>query len=292
MQHESVMLKPAVDFLVQNSSGAYLDCTGGLGGHAAEILTRLNEHGRLWICDYHQKTVERLQQRFAVDARVTILCSRFSQIFDKLNLFFDGIIVDLGISSPQLEDPELGIGFLVNDAPLDMRLDATLSATAADLLETTPEEKLADIFYRFGGETASRKLAKAVVDDRHQGKLYQTTSAFRDLCARVLGRFYRGKRIHPATKAFQALRIAVNRELEELATLLAQAPQRLNVRGRLCIIAFHSGEDRLVKNTFRELTTTDQFSRPVRKVLKPEREEIEKNPRARSARLRILEKVT
>lgn len=285
------MLKPTVDFLVQNPGGAYLDCTGGMGGHAAEILARLNEKGRLWICDYHQKTADQLKQKFAADARVTVLSTRFSQIFETLNLSFDGIVADLGISSPQLEDPELGIGFLVEDAPLDMRLDATLSVTAADLLEDTPEEELANIFYNYGGETASRKLAKAIVDDRHNGKLYQTTSSFRDLCARVLGRFYRGKRIHPATKVFQALRIAVNKELEELASLLKQAPQRLSVQGRLCVIAFHSGEDRLVKNTFRELALTEKFTMPVRKSTKSTREEIENNPRARSARLRILQRV-
>lgn len=293
--HETVLLNEAVDLLVTNKSGAYLDCTGGLGGHSRAILDRLGPDGRLWICDYHTETAKALSSEFATDKRVTVVTARFSAIFDNLNFsslgFFDGILADFGISSPQLENQALGIGFQINGAHLDMRIDRGLSVTAADILKTETEESLADIFFYLGGERAARRLSRAIVADRNEGIFYETTDALRDLCARVIGKFYRGKKIHPATKVFQALRIKVNHELDEVAALLSAAPQRLTPGGRLVLIAFHEGEDRLVKTRFRELAMTDDFTLPVRKAIKPGENEIKQNPRARSAKMRVLERI-
>ncbi len=289
--HESVLLSTTTDILCHNKDGHYLDCTGGLGGHSAEILTRLSDKGRLWICDYHIESVEKLKARFADDKRVEVIHSRFSKIFDNLVFPFDGILADLGISSMQLSDQNLGIGFLLEDAPLDMRIDKGLETSAANLLETWDETELADTFYYYGGERFSRKIAAAIVMDRKKGTHYTTTNELRDLCSRVLGRYYYKKKIHPATKVFQALRIAVNSEIDELKQLLQTAPTKLNPNGLLCIISFHSGEDRLVKKTFKELSKTEDYNLLYKKAHKPDADEIKSNPRARSARLRTLIKI-
>ena len=290
-EHETVFLKTAIDEIFINEAGRYLDCTGGQGGHAAELLARLGERGSLWICDYHMDAVNHLKRKFQDNKQVAVLHSRFSQIFDNLNFPFDGIVADLGISSVQLADPSLGIGFLQDEAPLDMRLDSALLTSAADILKTYSEAALADIFFYYGGESASRKIAAAIVYDRHNNKFYETAGALRDLCARVLGRYYRHKKIHAATKVFQALRIEVNQELEDLKVLLQKAPQFLNVDGRFAVISFHSGEDRLVKTCFKELAATPEFELGKRKAIKPEPEEIARNPRSRSARMRVLKKI-
>lgn len=289
--HESVLCREAISSLITKKDGCYLDCTGGLGGHAAALLFQLTEQAKLWICDYHMESAQGLRTRFASDARVSVLHERFSRIFDNLNFPFDGILADLGISSPQLADETLGIGFLSDNAPLDMRIDHSLTLTATDILKHHTESDLADIFYYFGGEHASRKLARAIVTDRSQKKYYQTTGELRDLCARVLGRYYRGKKIHPATKIFQSLRIAVNQELDELKILLEKAPGHLAKDGKLVIISFHSGEDSLVKTRFRELKATGDFCLVEKKAIRPNENEVALNPRARSARMRVLEKL-
>lgn len=293
--HEPVLLKEAIDFLCVNPHGVYLDATGGGGGHARQLLSRVSQRARLLICDFHSETVEGLKRRFQHDARVRVQYSRFSQIFDNLNFSpsrkgFDGILADFGVSSEQLGDERLGIGFSIDGVFLDMRLDKNLKTTAAQILATWSEKELADLFYHAGGERAARKIAAAITLDRRSGTLYQTTDALRDLCSRVLGKYYRKRRIHPATKVFQALRIAVNKEREEIRALLNRAPHHLKAGGRLVTISFHAGEDRLVKERFRELARTGDFDVPVKKVVRPSREEIKANPRARSARLRVLQK--
>ncbi len=288
--HAPVLLPEVVESLVSRPAGRYLDCTGGGGGHARAILQKLAPAAELWIGDYHRPTAEALRQKFKSDSRVHVLTARFSSIFDNLVPPFDGILADFGISSPQLEDLTLGIGFGV-DAPLDMRLDETLELSAADLLKSKSEVELADIFYHFGGETAARRLAAAIVHDRGQRKFYETTTDLKLLCERVLGKFYRHKKIHPATKIFQALRIAVNREMEEIEIFLRRAPEFLTVGGRLAVISFHEGEDRQAKLKFRELENTGRFRRFVKKAIQPTREEILENPRSRSAKLRLLERM-
>lgn len=293
MSHVPVLLAEALAWLNIRQEGVYLDVTGGMGGHSAAILEKLGSSGRLDVCDYHEPSVARLKSRFASIKNVTVHHERFSRIFDNpdLPLLFDGILADFGISSFQLDEHPSGIAFLQEDVPLDMRLDSRLAITARDILANTPESELADIFFHLGGERSARHLARIIVHDRQLEKIPQTTTELKLLCERTLGRFYRGKKIHPATKIFQALRIAVNDELGEIGIFLNRAPLRLKSGGRLVTIAFHEGEDRLVKRAFRELAMKDEFFLPVRKSVHPADAEVKLNPRARSARLRVLERV-
>lgn len=284
-----MLLHEVVQALHPFKSGRYLDVTGGLGGHSRAILENLNAQSELHICDYHRETAENLQNIFAKEKNVHVYHARFSSIFDNLVPPFQGILADFGISSYQLEHENLGIGFQI-EAPLDMRIDDSLKATASDLLKIKSEQELADIFFYYGGERASRKIAAAIVMDRKKQKFYETTTELKLLCERVLGRFYRSKKIHPATKIFQALRIAVNDELKEVETFLEKAPKALAHGGRLAVISFHEGEDRQVKKAFKALEQTQEFKRWPRKAIKPSQEEVENNPRSRSARLRVLEK--
>lgn len=291
MKHVPVLLGEALELLNVKKDGLYLDVTGGMGGHSEAIRERLTDSGQLVVSDYHEPSIVLLKKRFSGAKNVRVLHERFSLIFDNLDLpsLYDGILADFGISSWQLEE-NTGIAFLQENVPLDMRLDARFTRTATDILEAVSENELADIFFHLGGERHARHLARIIVHDRATGKIPQTTTDLRQLCERTLGRFYRGKKIHPATKVFQALRIAVNGELEEIRKFLERAPERLCVGGRLVVISFHEGEDRLVKTVFRELAATDRFRLPVRKSIKPSADEVCENPRARSARLRILEK--
>lgn len=286
-----MLLAEVVEFLVTKTNARYLDCTGGFGGHSQAILQKLAAESELWIADYHKPTAELLKTKFLSESRVRVLNERFSVIFDNLVPPFCGILADFGISSPQLEDATLGIGFS-SDAPLDMRIDSSLTLSATDILQTHSEEEIANIFYNFGGERASRRLARAIVHDRDIDKFYTTTTELKLLCERVLGKFYRGKKIHPATKIFQALRIAVNHELEEVQKILERAPRFLSVGGRLALISFHEGEDRLVKTAFKALEVTGHYRRVTRKAVQPSEAELQQNPRARSARMRVLERVS
>ena len=288
--HTPVLLSETLSQLNIKPKGQYLDCTGGGGGHAFEIWKHLNEEGTLHICDCHKESFEGLKKKFLSKKNVFVHRERFSLIFDNLALFFDGILADFGVSSEQLDHDKTGISFLQNDLALDMRLDDRLQKTAKDFLRQASETELADIFFHYGGERAARKIARAIVSDRKLKKFYETTTGLRELCERVLGKFYRKKKIHPATKVFQALRIAVNQELEEIKTFLKKAPRTLKKGGRLVAISFHEGEDRLVKTAFKELALTKEFLLPVKKVVRPSFEEIKGNPRARSAKLRVLEK--
>lgn len=297
-EHVPVLLKQVLNLLCRNQNGLYLDVTGGRGGHSAALLKNLGRRGSLWICDVHSETVDDLRQQFHADKRVFVIESRFSRVFDNLNFSFspqlkegfDGILADLGISSVQLENPALGMGFQLNRVPLDMRLDRRLEKTAADLLKELNEAELADLFYELGGERFARRMARAIFSDRQRGIDYDSTDKLRGLCERVLGRFYLKRKIHPATKVFQALRMAVNQDVQEVSEFVKTAPFRLKPGGRLVMISFHSGEDRIVKNAFRALAGTGGFFLPSRKVIKPDRDEILRNPRSRSARLRVMER--
>jgi len=288
--HTPVLIHEVIQSLNIRSDGAYLDATGGGGGHSQEILNHLSKAGRLTICDYHEPSVARLKDRFTNLENVTVIHERFSRVFEIDEGPFDGILADFGISSPQLEDKSIGIGFQQEGAPLDMRIDKRLQATASDILKSYEEEALANLFYEFGGERFSRKIAAAIVYDRNIGKFYETTEALKGLCERVLSKHYRSAKIHPATKVFQALRIAVNNELKEVADFLEAAPERLKVGGRLALISFHEGEDRQVKVKFKELAQKREFFLVTKKAMRPGDGEILANPRSRSARLRVLER--
>lgn len=293
-EHLPVLLGEALFALELKPGGVYLDATGGLGGHSREIAARMGDYGRLLVCDYHEGAAAGLRESFAADPRVSVKRARFSRVFDALEApfdsGFDGILADFGISSAQIDDPALGIGFQLDGSPLDMRLDGRQALTAVDLLAERSREELADLFYRLGGERHSRVIAAAIAADRERGIFYRTTDELRKLCERVLGRRYRGKKIHPATKVFQALRIAVNGELDEVGEFLAAAPLRLKAFGRLVVISFHEGEDGLAKSKLREWAASGEFTLPTRKAVKPGGAEIASNPRSRSARLRVLER--
>ncbi|HBF11925.1 MAG TPA: 16S rRNA (cytosine(1402)-N(4))-methyltransferase [Deltaproteobacteria bacterium] len=289
--HISVLLKETIQALQVRPDGVYLDATGGMGGHARELVQNLGKNGRLYVADADWRTVEKLEDIFKGDARVCVLHARFSELGALLQKKtmepVDGLVADLGFSSFQLESAEYGFSFK-ETAPLDMRLDVRRERSALDLIDDLSAEELANLFYTLGEERYSRKIAVALKHDYLQGTIHSTAD-LRGLCERVLGRWYRGQKIHPATRVFQALRIAVNHEVQELEALLKALPSLLKKGGRAAIISFHSLEDRRVKIFFREMAKGD-WKVITKKPVTPSEEEIGNNPRSRSAKLRIIER--
>lgn len=289
MQHVSVLLKETVDGLVTGRSGIYLDATGGLGGHSSEILSRLDQEGRLIIADGDEEQVSFLKKRFEGDVRCNVIHSRFSQLEENLppeiRCKLSGITADFGFASNQLAESARGLAFLL-DGPLDMRLDKRREKTAADLVNGLAESELADLFFELGEERGSRKIARAICYDR-VSKPFETTADLSGLAQRVLGRYYRNQKIHPATRIFQALRMAVNHELDEITALLDLAQGWLAPAGRLALISFHSLEDRKVKRQFQDWKQQG-WKIITKKPLIAGEEEL-KNPRSRSAKLRVIE---
>ena len=287
--------------------GCYADGTLGGAGHAAGILAASSPTGWLSGCDRDGVAVEvakkRLAEKFA--GRFEIRRGNFSELADWVaEKSCDGVLLDLGVSSPQLDSAERGFSFR-QDGPLDMRMDDRQPQTAADLVNDLSAEELAKIFWEFGDERESRRFAKAIVHDRAQRK-FETTKQLAELIERLAPR--RGKKSHPATKVFQALRIAVNDEIGSLKRGLEAAVKILKPGGRLAVITFHSLEDRIVKEFCREKTRDYTFSgevdvpelrKPImpelkwvnRKAILPGEIELKENPRSRSAQLRILEKI-
>jgi len=268
--------------------GVWVDGTLGAAGHARALLERSAPDGRLLAVDRDAESLERAAASLAAGSRAELVHADFRELpelLDARGLRPDGVLLDLGISSLQLDDPERGFSFR-HDGPLDMRLDRSRGETAADLVRDLPEEELADLIYRYGEERASRRVARALVWARERGPI--TTTA--ELAAVVRRAVRRGRRVglDPATRTFQALRIAVNRELEGLGDTLRALAARLAPGGRLAVIAFHSLEDREVKHTFRDLAR-GSYRLVVRKPVRPGEAERAANPRSRSARLRALE---
>ncbi|MBI2340578.1 MAG: 16S rRNA (cytosine(1402)-N(4))-methyltransferase RsmH [Deltaproteobacteria bacterium] len=300
--HVSVLLHETIELLRIRPDGLYLDATAGGGGHAEAILRRLGAGGRLVVADCDPQAVEGVKEKFGNDPRVQIFHARFSELFEILTekklTPVDGMMADLGVSSLQLADPARGIGFMPagglrqggtwSRGPLDMRMDPRLSQTADDLIATSTEKELADLIYQLGGERRSRRLARMIVMSREKGPLH-TTEQLRLIAERALGPFYRRQKIHPATRLFLALRIAVNREMEELDSLLESIPKVLRPGGRAAVISFHSLEDRKVKQKFLALRT-EGWNPVTKKPVTPSVEEIKNNPRSRSAKLRVIEK--
>jgi 16S rRNA (cytosine1402-N4)-methyltransferase len=288
-------------------NGRYADGTLGGAGHAAQLLAASSPTGWLSGCDRDGVAVEiakaRLAEKFA--GRFEIRRGNFSEMPEWIPVAScDGVLLDLGVSSPQLDHAERGFSFM-NDGPLDMRMDDRQPQTAADLVNTEAAETLADIFWKFGDERDSRRFARAIVHDRAQRK-FETTKQLADLIERLAPRH--GKKSHPATKVFQALRIAVNDEIGSLKRGLDGAVKILKPGGRLVVITFHSLEDRVVKEFGRERTRDYTFSGEVdvpelrtpvvpqlkwvsRKAILPGETELSENPRSRSAQLRVLEKI-
>jgi 16S rRNA (cytosine1402-N4)-methyltransferase len=284
--HIPVLATPAVDSLAIRPGGTYVDATFGAGGHSALILSRLGASGRLVAFDADPSA----STRSLSDSRFTLVRSNFRELSPRLTALgvssIEGILFDLGVSSMQFDEAERGFSFRAA-APLDMRMDPTQGESAAELLATRDERELADLIYAFGEEKKSRRIARAIVALREAGTPVRDTADLANVVARAV-RAPGHQRIHPATRTFQALRIAVNDELGALRAGLDAALARTAPGGRIAVISFHSLEDRIVKQTFKE----DQRARAVtRKPIVAGDDEIAANPRARSAKLRAAERV-
>ncbi len=306
--HVSVLLRECIENLNIRPDGIYLDGTLGLGGHSFEIASRLTS-GRLIGIDRDETAIARAGRRLAPFAeRVTLVHGNFSDacdILDELGIEgVDGMLFDLGVSSPQLDEAERGFSYM-QEAPLDMRMDGSAALTAYEVVNSWPEERLNRIFWDYGEERYARRITAAIARAREQ-KPIETTMELVALIKSALPAQALREKQHPAKRSFQAIRIAVNDELGEVERMIATAPDKLNPGGRLCVISFHSLEDRIVKSGIaaRENGCTCPREAPVctcgfvrtlrsvsRKPILPSEEEIERNPRARSAKLRVAERV-
>ncbi len=296
-RHRPVLLEEAIKFLNCQPEGIYVDGTVGSGGHARLILERTAPHGRLICLDWDAQAIKRAQKNLAsFGNRVILINQNFTElgvVLRSLGLAkVKGILLDLGVSTEQIENGERGFSFQ-RDGPLDMRMSEEIKITAKDLVNNLSGAELRDILRKYGEEKWANRLAKAIVRQRQIAPINSTGELVK-IIGKALPFYSRG--LHPATRTFQALRIAVNRELENLEIFLKQAPALLHPQGRMVIISFHSLEDRLVKNYFRELTKGNRegsstFSLLTPKPITPRREEILLNPRARSSKLRAIEKI-
>ncbi len=283
-----MLLEEVLQWLAIRPGGTYLDATLGTGGHAVEIARRLTE-GRLVGMDRDAQAMEIARERLEpYKARVTLVQENFSRVDEvsrELKLpRFDGVLADLGVSSLQLDTAERGFSFRWG-GPLDMRMNRLESLTAEEILNTWPEKELANLLYNYGEERDSRKIARAIV----RARPIRDTEHLATVVAG--GRIARGRqRLHPATKTFLALRIAVNRELEELQQFLSRTPATISPGGRWAILSYHSLEDRMVKRAFQMLAQENSFRILTKKVIRPSEAEIDRNPRARSAKMRVAEK--
>jgi len=299
------MVAAVLDALRPRPGGRYVDATVGGGGHAEAILQASSPDGFLYGCDRDASALEAAAQRLAPYAgRYELRQANFSELAGWIEgASCDGLLLDLGVSSMQLDRPERGFSFQAEEGPLDMRMDARQALTAADLVNNLDESELARIFRKYGEEPQARRMARGIVQARARER-FRTTGELVKLIESLAPRS--GKR-HPATRVFQALRIAVNNEMEALSSALAAACTILKPGGRLAVITFHSVEDRIVKNFGREQTREYTFPGEVdvpelrqprkapmkwvhRKAIQPDESEVAENPRARSAQLRALEK--
>jgi 16S rRNA (cytosine1402-N4)-methyltransferase len=291
--HVSVLLKEAIEFLAVKPGGIYIDATVGLGGHSCELARRLGPQGRLIGLDKDPKALviarERLQPPAGMENNwpgVELIHASFARVAEFVGeQQADGLLADLGLSSLQLADAARGFSFQAEGA-LDMRMDPGAPMTAEQAVNQLSERELADLIYEFGEERRSRRIARAIVRSRP----IRTSKQLAEVVAAAAGPMKPG-RIHPATRTFQALRIFVNRELDDLRALLLSAPRVLNQGGRLVTISFHSLEDRIVKDAFREGAQSGCYRLLTRKPLTASEDEVEQNPRSRSAKLRAVEKV-
>jgi 16S rRNA (cytosine1402-N4)-methyltransferase len=300
-QHVPVLLKEAIDFLAVRRGGTYIDCTVGLGGHSLEIAKRLGAPGHLIGFDKDPKALEIAKGVLGRSSSVVgqntewptieLRHGSFAQLAHDqgpaTNDGVDGILADLGVSSLQFSDPARGFSFQA-EGPLDMRMNPMSEPTAEQVVNQFDERELADLIYEFGEERRSRRIARAIVRSRPIRTTAQLAAVV-SAAARPMNQAER--RIHPATRTFQALRIFVNRELDDLRQLLEAAPQLLKPGGRLVVISFHSLEDRIVKDAMREGARLGQYKLLTKKPVTPSEEEIASNPRSRSAKLRAAERV-
>jgi len=304
--HRTVLLDEAVKALVGARDGRYVDGTFGRGGHSTAILSALDAgRGELLAIDKDPRAIEAAERMAEADQRLIVRRGSFADMDRFVSELgwsgIDGVLLDLGVSSPQLDDPERGFSFM-RDGPLDMRMDPDLGLSAADWLAAADEAEIADVLWKYGEERFSRRIARAVVEQRQVEPLERTSQLARLIDGAVP---FKEKHKHPATRSFQAIRIFINRELEDLESALEKAVALLGPSGRLVVISFHSLEDRQVKRFMRRLAKGPQLPRglPVRakevepdfklvgKSLRAGETEVSTNPRARSAIMRVLEKV-
>ena len=292
--HVPVLLKEAIDFLAIKRGGTYIDATVGLGGHSFEIAKRLGAPGHLIGLDKDPAALDIAREKLqgADWPLITLIHRSFAEIAsDQRPATIDGILADIGVSSLHLNDAARGFSFQA-EGPLDMRMNPQAELTADQVVNQVDEVTLADLIYEFGEERRSRRIARAIVRSRpirSTAELAAVVSA----AARPMNRFedkYE-RRIHPATRTFQAIRIFVNDELKDLQALLDAAPQVLKPGGRLVIISFHSLEDRIVKDAFRDGVKQGRYELLTKKPVTAGEEEIDRNPRSRSAKLRAAERV-
>ncbi|OZH53248.1 16S rRNA methyltransferase [Hydrocoleum sp. CS-953] len=283
MNHVPVLSNELISGLAIRPGGLYLDATLGYGGHTQLILAAAPDV-KVVAIDQDEQAIASCKTSLAdYSSNIQFWYGNFADYQPK-NLEFDGIIADLGINSVQLDTPERGFSFRY-DAQLDMRMNQQQTITAAEIVNHWEEAKLANIFYTYGEERLSRRIARKIVERRP----FETTTELAEAIAHSVPRKYRYGRIHPATRVFQALRIEVNQELSSLETFLKNAPNWLKTKGRIGIISFHSLEDRLVKHGFRDSSVLQVLTK---KPIQPQDNEISTNPRARSAKLRLAEKLS
>lgn len=304
--HQPVLYEEVLNALNIHASGFYVDGTFGRGGHAAGILARLDSDGRLLAIDQDPQAVAAARERFAAEPRFEIVHGNFAELKTLVSQRqqqgkVDGILLDIGVSSPQLDEAERGFSF-IKSGPLDMRMNPQAGESAADWLSHAGEKEIADVLWRFGEEKFSRRIARAIVQARNEGKALTTTDDLVQLIETSVPR--KEKHKHPATRSFQAIRIFINRELEVLEQGLEAAVDVLAPGGRLVVISFHSLEDRIVKRFMRDKSRAEKLPRDlpvmdadikvdfkvIGKAVKPGAAEIEANPRCRSSVMRTLEK--
>lgn len=299
-EHISVLLAESVSALSVRADGSYLDGTFGRGGHSREILSLLSPSGQLMAVD-KDPAAEASAKAFADDSRFKFVAGSFADISDFVSDgSLDGILLDLGVSSPQLDDAARGFGFN-GDGPLDMRMDTRSGMTAAEWIASAPEQEIADVIKTYGEERFAKRMASAIVKVRVDTPITGTRQ-LASIIAEANPKWEPNK--HPATRAFQAIRIFINRELEDLELALSSMVDKLVIGGRLVVISFHSLEDRIVKRFMRDQARGVQLPRHVPvvdsdagktlnligKAIKPSDEEVARNPRSRSAVMRVAER--
>lgn len=303
--HVAVLAKEAIKALNIKPNGIYVDATFGRGGHSKLILKELNSKGRLIVFDKDPEAIMEANLLSINDKRLTAIHTSFSNLKDelmKLNInFIDGILLDLGVSSLQLDDPNRGFGFK-NNSILDMRMNNSQGITAKQWLNEASEKDIANVIYKYGDEKLSRKIAREIVSNRRKKEI-ATTFELADIVNKSVKR--KNYKIHPATKTFQAIRILINNELEEIKLVLPQIIDVLNKGGRMVVISFHSLEDKIVKDFINVNSSKENFPKwvaikdedlvksrllKIGKHLKPQKKEILNNRRSRSAVLRIAQK--
>lgn len=298
--HIPVLTEEVIEFLLVKKSGTFLDVTSGFGGHSAAILEELNG-GSLIATDQDPEAIRFLKSKFKTEERISIHQARFSELHKLFSANdFDGILADIGVSSYQLDTAERGFSFM-KDGPLDMRMNQNIGEDASSWLNNAPEQEISNIIWKYGEEKKAKRIAKAIVEVRKSFKI-RTTKELAEIILEETPRRFNDKK-HPATKTFQAIRIFINNELEELNLLLDFASKHLKIGGRTCIISFHSLEDRMVKRFFRDHSrrdpklsklpnlADDSSFKLVTKAIKPSENEMNINPRSRSATLRVIERI-